>query len=274
MKREIIKSIIVIPLLLGLTTVFLRNIEKRVIFYPSRSIDINPERLGLNFEEVSFYSSDKYKLYGWLITAKEAKYTILFCNGNAGNMSYRVEKAKFFNQLSCNVLLFDYRGYGKSKGSPSERGLYKDVSAAYCYLLKRGIEPGRIIGYGESLGGAVIIDLALSHKLGGLILDSTFSSIEDVIKLRYPLIPSRVFSSKFNSVYKIKSIIPPKLIIHSIDDEIIPFRLGKKLYEVSPEPKDFLQVRGGHNSNFYESQDILKKGIGDFIEKLQEGHHD
>lgn len=273
MGKKIIKLIatilIIIPLILGLMVAGLRYIEKRTLFYPTRSTDIYPDRLGLNFEEVFFYSSDKVKLYGWFIPSKKARYTILFCHGNAGNISHRVEKVKFFNQLGCNVFVFDYRGYGKSKGSPSENGLYRDARSAYAYLLNKGINANSIIGYGESIGGAVVTDLASENKLAGFILDSTFSNVEDIVKLSYHYIPSWAFSSKFNSIYKIKSINMPKLIIHSINDEIVPFELSRKIYNASPEPKDFLQIRGGHNSCFYESEEILRAKVLGFLSSLE-----
>ena len=136
--------------------------------------------------------------------------------------------------------------------------------------MSQGVSHDRIIGYGESIGGAVIVDLASREKMSSLILDSTLTSIKDMIKSIYPFVPYWVLSSHFDSEVKIKPIKIPKLIIHSLNDEIVPFRLGRKLYEVSSEPKDFLQIQGGHNSNFYESEDLLRKKIGDFIKNLKE----
>ena len=166
------------------------------------------------------------------------------------------------------MFIFDYRGYGKSKGNPSEKGLYADTRAAYDYLISQGITADKIIGYGESLGGAIIIDLASKNTMRALIIDSSFSSVKDMIKSIYPFLPHWIFVSRFDSISKIKSTAIPKLIIHSVNDEIVPYRLGKKLYDEACSPKEFLEIRGAHNSNFFESEDILSQKIGDFIKRL------
>ena len=166
------------------------------------------------------------------------------------------------------MFIFDYRGYGRSQGRPSEKGLYLDAGAAYEYLVAQGITANTIIGYGESLGGAVIIDAASKNTMAALIVDSSFSSAKDMIKAIYPFLPHWIFASKFYSSWKIKNINIPKLIIHSINDEIIPYRLGRKLYDEAAPPKEFLDIRGGHNSNFFESEDILKERISAFLKGL------
>lgn len=253
---------------LVLLVVYLRYIERRSLFYPAKEIEYLPKDVGLVFEDIFFKTSDNSKLNGWFISSKDSRYTILFCHGNAGNISHRLEKLKFFQELGCNIFIFDYRGYGVSKGRPSEKGLYCDVQGAYNYLLSRKIMPEQIIGYGESIGGAVVIDLASKHRLRGLIVDSAISNAKDMVKIIYPFLPYWVFSSRWDSVNKIKSITIPKLIIHSINDEIVPYKLGRKLYEFAVEPKEFLQIRGGHNSCFFESEQILKEKISDFLKRL------
>jgi fermentation-respiration switch protein FrsA (DUF1100 family) len=255
-------------LIISSLILFLRYIETRTLFYPIKEISFLPDQANLEFQDVFFKTNDFLKLNGWFIPCKNSEYTVLFCHGNAGNISHRIEKLRLFHTLGCNVFIFDYRGYGLSRGTPSEAGLYKDAQAAYKYLLSQGILESRIIGYGESIGGSVIVDLAWRQKLKAIILDSSFSSVKDMIKYTYPLIPYWVFSSRFDSERKIKSLKIPKLIIHSLNDEIVPYQLGKKLYAAASEPKDFLQIRGGHNSNFYESEGLMREKIGDFIKKL------
>ncbi|OGX43250.1 MAG: hypothetical protein A3G37_01090 [Omnitrophica WOR_2 bacterium RIFCSPLOWO2_12_FULL_46_30] len=255
---------------LSVIVVYFRYIERHSVFYPAKEIEYSPKELGLDFEEVFFKTSDNIELNGWFVPAADASYCVLFCHGNAGNISHRVEKLKFFNELGVNVFIFDYRGYGKSKGRPNELGVYLDVKGAYDYLLSRKILPEQIIGYGESIGTAVIIDLAEEYKLSGLIIDSAMSSAKDMVKTIYPFLPYWVFSSRFDSENKIKSIGIPKLIIHSINDEIVPFRLGRKLYDNALEPKEFLQIHGGHNSCFFESENILKAKVADFLKRLSE----
>jgi len=247
---------------------YLRYIEKRSIFFPTKEIEYFPKESGLGFEDVLFKTSDNVELNGWFLPYQGARQTILFCHGNAGNISHRVEKLSFFNNIGCSVFIFDYRGYGKSKGSPSEKGFYRDAAGAYNYLLSRGINPQQIIGYGESIGGAVIIDLAYHNKLKGLIVDSVFSSVKDMVKIIYPFLPHWLLASRFDSVSKIKSVNTPKLIIHSINDEIVPYKLGRKIFDAAAQPKEFLQIHGGHNSCFYESENILREKIADFINKL------
>jgi uncharacterized protein len=265
----ILRFFVVLVLAVGLVSLSLRYIEVRTLFYPTKQLASFPDRAGLGFKDIFFKAADNVELNGWFIPWKDAKYTILFSHGNAGNISHRIEKLKFFNKLGYNVFIFDYEGYGKSQGKPSEKNLYRDVTAAYGYLLSSGITQEQIIGYGESIGGAVIVDLASRKSIKAIILDSTLTSVKDMIKDVYPFLPYWVFSSRFDSEAKISNIKIPKLIIHSQDDEIIPFKLGKKLYEASVEPKEFLKIQGGHNSNFFESEKILKEKISDFIGDLK-----
>ncbi len=257
-----------ICLVLILVIVYLRYMERRTLFYPYKVIECLPSEFGFSFEEAVFKSVDNKDIHGWFIPYEGATKTILFSHGNAGNISHRLEKIKILHEFGCNVFIFDYRGYGKSRGSPSENGLYKDAQAAYNYLLAKGIAPENIIGYGESIGGAVIIDLAEKNKFMALVLEGTFSNAKDMAKLVYPFIPHWIFSSRFDSLSKIRGINAPKFFIHSINDEIVPYDLSKKLYENAPGPKEFLQVRGGHNSCFFESESLIKEKAGAFIKGL------
>lgn len=267
-KRKIILELLLLFLILLWALVYLRIIEQRTLFHPERKLESAPNEISLDYQDIFFKTPDNLILNGWFIPSNKAQYTILFCHGNAGNISDRLDKIKFFNDLGCNIFIFDYRGYGKSEGKPSEKGLYIDVKSAYDYLLSRKINAGQIIGFGESLGGAIIIDLAFRNKIRALITVNTFSNAKDIAGLIYPFIPYWVFSSRLDSVGKIKSINIPKLIIYSLNDEIIPYKLSRKLYEASAEPKEFMEIYGDHNNSFSESKEILKKGIGDFLNRL------
>lgn len=267
--KNLLKLFISICLAVGVCLFFLRYIERHTLFYPTKEVASFPDRANLEFQEVFFKTADHVTLNGWYVPSKGATTTILFCHGNAGNISHRIEKLKFFHALGYNVFIFDYRGYGRSEGRPSEKGFYNDAKAAYEWLLTRGIPNSQIIGYGESIGGAVMIDLASKEVMKAIILDSTLTSVKDLITHAYPFVPYWVFSSRFDSESKIKSIKVPKLIIHSQNDEIIPFAAGKKLYEISPGPKDFCPIHGGHNSCFNESREPLKEKIGDFISRIE-----
>jgi len=230
----------------------------------------NPASVGLAYEEVYFDTPDNKRLNGWFIAHDKSKFTIIFCHGNAGNISHRLEKILIFYNLGLNVFIFDYRGYGKSIGAPSESGLYEDADAAYNYLIKeKRISPESVILYGESIGGAVAIDLARNKDVGALITEETFTSIKDMSGIAYPFLPYFIFSSRFDALSKIKNVGCPKLIIHSIDDEIVPFRLGEKLFDAAMPPKKFLKLRGSHNTAFLESEEQFKEGIKSFLSDLK-----
>lgn len=246
----------------------IRYMESRMLFYPVRSLEVFPDKAGLNYKNVFITTDDKVVINAWFVPATGARYTVLFAHGNAGNISHRLDKLRAFNRLGYNVLIFDYRGYGRSQGRPSEPGLYMDVQAAYEYLLSQGIKADKVIAYGESLGGAVVTELACRRSLKGLILDSTFSSIKDMTREVMPFLPSWMLASRFDSAAKVRSIACPKLMVHSMNDEIVPYRLGQRLYAAALGPKVFLELHGGHNSNFYESQDIWSAGVGDFVNNL------
>lgn len=266
--KNLLEILIILVIAFGLIIIYFRHVERRTIFQPIKEIEFFPKELGLDFEDVFFKTADGIDINGWFLPYAGAKYTVLFCHGNAGNISYRLENIKFFHDLGYNVFIFDYRGYGRSKGRPSEKGLYLDAQAAYDYLVSRKISPEQIIGFGKSLGGAVIIDLAYKNKLAALIISSAFSNGKDMAKIVYPFLPYWIFTSRFDSLNKIKSVSVPKLIIHSIDDEMIPYKLGEELYQGAAQPKEFLQIRGDHNSCFFISQEILKEKIADFIAGL------
>ncbi len=247
---------------------FLRYFENHAIFYPARQIEFLPRDSGLNFEDVFFKTRDNIELNAWFIPSPKARFTILFCHGNAGNISHRLEKILFFHSLGCNVFIFDYRGYGLSKGRPFEKGLYLDTHAAFDYLLSRGISQEQIIGYGESIGSAAIIDLASIRPMRALITEGAFSSGKDMARYAFPFLPYWIFSLRLDSENKIRSVKITKLMIHSLNDEIVPFKLGRKLYDAAPAPKELFEIHGGHNSCFFDSQNILNEKMANFLDKL------
>jgi uncharacterized protein len=257
-------------LFVGAVMLFARYIEAHTLFCPTKAIEFLPTAAGLGYEDVFFKVSDGARINGWFIPCPGARYTVLYCHGNAGNISHRLERTRFFNRLGCNMFIFDYRGYGKSEGRPGERGLYADALSAYAFLVSRGIPGASIIAYGESLGGAVSVEVASRLPVAALILDSTFSRAEDMARRIYPFLPFWIFASRFDSIGKIRSIRVPKLIIHSLNDEIIPYELSRALYEAAAEPKRFLQVSGGHNSCFYECETLYQETISGFLASLPE----
>jgi len=249
----------------------IRYVERHSIYFPMREMGATPQEAGLAYEDVYFTTPDGKKLNGWFIPAANEKeaFTFLFAHGNAGNISHRFEKISILHDLGMNVFIFDYRGYGKSEGSPFEAGLYKDAEGAYGYLVNtKKIPEDKIILYGESIGGCIMVDLATKATPCALITEDALSSVRDMAKTSYPFLPAFLFSTRFDAADKIKEVKCPKLIIHSVDDEIVPFRLGEKLFNAAKPPKEFLKIRGGHNTAFLDSEKEYKEGIRSFLEKL------
>ncbi len=248
---------------------FIRLFEKSNLYFPMSSIEATPESIGLDYEKISLMTSDGIMIAGWFIQSKKPRATLLFCHGNAGNISHRLEKIRILNRLDLNILIFDYRGYGRSEGSPSEHGLYIDAETAYRYLINiKKISPEMIVVFGESLGAAVAVDLAYKHYLGGIIIEGGFPSVRDMAKKLFPFIPGFVYKNRFDSLKKIKHIKSPKLIFHSLEDEIVPFELGEKIFRTAVEPKKLIKLQGGHNDAFMSSYDIFVEEIDSFIEGL------
>ncbi|NQT95718.1 MAG: alpha/beta hydrolase [Candidatus Omnitrophica bacterium] len=228
-----------------------------------------PKTIKLEFEDLYLKTSDNIDINGWFIPNEKAKSTLLFFHGNGGNISHRLEKISFLHKMDLNIFIIDYRGYGKSKGKPNETGLYRDAEAAYQYLLKKkNIPAENIILYGESLGGAVAVEIASKHKVKAVITEDTFTSVKEMSKIVYPFLPTFFLYTKFDSLSKIKDIKVPKLIIHSTGDEIVPFELGQKLFNEASEPKEFLKLRGSHNTAFFDSMEDFRVGILDFFSKI------
>jgi uncharacterized protein len=249
--------------------VAIRYMERKSLYFPMKHITNTPSSAGLDYRDEYFETSDGKKIHAWFIPRTDAELTVLFSHGNAGNIGHRLDKIKMLNDIGFNVFIYDYRGYGISKGSPSEKGIYEDAYAAYEYLVyKLNVPNNNIILYGESIGGAVSIEVALNRHVRGLITESTFTSVKDMVRAAFPLIPHFIFSSRFDSLSKISDIKCGKLIIHSIDDEIVPFSQGERLFAAAGEPKRFLRIRGGHNTAFWDSMKEYKEGIKSFAESL------
>lgn len=245
-----------------------KSIESSQIYFPYKNLDATPQEYNLNYEDIYFSTKDDIKLHGWYIYPPKANNTILFFHGNAGNISHRMIDINRFYSWNNNVFIFDYRGYGKSHGSPSEDGLYQDALAAYQFLIrKKNIDADKIIFFGRSLGGALAINLALTFPPKALISESAFTSIKDMAKNIYPFIPSWLISSQYDSLTKIKNIKCPKLILHSVDDEIVPFEHGQKLFNAASFPKTFFKMQGGHNEGLLEPNNY-PNALLQFIESL------
>lgn len=242
--------------------------QSRLVYFPQQRISNTPSAMGLDYTPLNITTADGETLHGWWVAAPDAKGTVLFFHGNAGNISHRINYLKMFNQLGYNTLLFDYRGYGQSSGTPSEDGTYQDAQAVWHYLTEtRGIEPAQIVLFGESLGGAVAARLAAHEKPGLLVLASAFTSVPDLAAEIYPFLPVRWLARfHYNTLESLQSVTCPVFIAHSVDDEIVPFAHGERLFQAASEPKQFLTLEGGHNTGFVFKQPAWIKSLGTFMD--------
>ncbi len=226
-----------------------KSFEQKAMYYPETDWPVVPSDHGMQYRDIALQTTDGATLHAWYVPGTaDAAFTVLFLHGNAGNVCGRIPFMTLFRELGLSTLLLDYRGYGKSLGKPSEQGLYRDADAAYDYLTGTlGIAPQKIIVFGESLGGAVAIDLASRKPVGALICESTFSRVLDLAAWHHPYMPARLMvSQKFDSLSKIGRVQAPKYFVHSPYDEVVPYSLGMKLFEAAPEPKQFFKRSGAH----------------------------
>jgi uncharacterized protein len=241
--------------------------QKKMIFSPVREIAATPEYIGLQFEDIILRAKDNVNISAWYIPAAQERAVILFCHGNAGNNSHRLDSIRIFHDLNLSVFIFDYRGYGKSEGSPTEEGTYLDAEAALDFLIEvKHVPSEKIVVFGRSLGGAVAAEVALRRRVGALIIESGFTSVPELGGTYFPFLPIRLLSRySYATENKVSKINVPKLFIHSPHDEIIPFKYGKALYENASLPKEFLEIRGDHNNGFLMSGSIYRDGLNRFI---------
>jgi uncharacterized protein len=248
--------------------------QPAMVYFPKGELANTPADIELPFREIFFHTRDHVRLCGWFVGQEHQKEmpVILFFHGNGGNISHRLESLSIFNRLHLNVFIIDYRGYGKSGGKPSEEGTELDALAAWNYLTKEEkIPANRIIIFGRSLGGAVAAQLAtLPHiNARALILESTFTSVPDVGAEMYPFLPVRLLSRfQYNTLERISEIHLPLLIIHSPQDQTIPYNHGKRLFKAANEPKHFLEISGNHDEGFVASIEIYINGLQAFFSSI------
>lgn len=234
---------------------------------PGRTLDATPEDIGFAYEDVSITNSKNVRLHGWFIPAEQARATVLFFHGNAGNISHRLDSIAIFRELNLDVLIIDYSGYGQSEGRPSEHGTYHDAQAAWDYLVNdRQIASGNIVIFGRSLGGAVASWLAAQTTPAAVILESAFTSAPDMAYRLYPFLPVRLLTRlKYPVKENVKRLSSPLLLIHSKQDEIIPYDMGESIFAAAPEPKQMLTLTGDHNGGFLLNRGQYQAVIGKFL---------
>jgi len=274
MKEKIVRIFVMCSFGLLLLNVWFYFQQPSMIFYPYAKLDSTPTNWGLEYEDVSITTGDKVVLHGWYLpikstTPKDANQVVLFFHGNAGNISHRGDSLEIFHRLGLNVLIIDYRGYGKSEGVASEQGFYRDAKAAWQYLIEqRGHQASEVIIFGRSMGGAVAAQLASQVQAGALILESTFSSVKDMAGMVMPIISKLVYLRyDFDTTGTISRVKIPLLVLHSPEDEIVPYSLGVKVYNAANSPRYFYELHGSHNAGFVQSQPGYEQAIATFLEE-------
>lgn len=241
--------------------------QQQLIYMPDSGIYQTPADQGMDYSEVWLETEDGEDIHGWFVQADEPRGTLLFFHGNAGNIADRVPSVEQFHSLGMNVMIIDYRGYGKSSGSPSEEGLYADARAAWHYLTEeREIPFFEIVLFGRSLGGAVAAKLAEEQRAAGLFLESSFTSLMDMGISAYPWLPVRwLLREDYNTLDRMEHIDMPVLIGHSPSDEVVPYRQGEQLYNAANQPKQWLEMQGAHGGGWTATGQHYLNRIDEFL---------
>jgi hypothetical protein len=252
----------------GLTLLFL---QPRLLYRPTREVAFTPADLGLKFEEVAFQSGDGVALSGWYMPAKDARFTLLYCHGNGGNIMHRLDSLHQFCKIGLSCFIFDYRGYGNSAGRPTEAGTYLDAQAAYDWLTQvKGVPARQIILFGRSLGGSIAAHLAGCVQARALVVESAFTSYPDMGARLYPYMPVRLFARfRYDTRACIRQARCPVMVVHSREDEIVPFEFGVRLFEVANEPKRFVEIAGSHNDGFLTCGDAYEQAWVKWLEFVE-----
>lgn len=229
--------------------------QSRLIYFPSRELVADPASRELAFEDVRLRTNDGETLHGWFVPGSGEGPTVLFFHGNAGNISHRIDSIALIVDAGASVLIIDYRGYGKSTGSPSEHGTYQDAEAAYLYLTReKQIASWDVIVFGRSLGGGVASWLAVKHPAAMLVLESTFTSVPELAAQVYPWLPARWLANiYYDTGSRIGDLETPTVVMHSVDDELIGFDHGRRLFEQAGHAVEMVEMSGGHNTGFADT---------------------
>jgi uncharacterized protein len=228
----------------------IRSLLNSLLYFPAREFLETPADAGLEYRDLDIATDDGERLHGWWVpTRGTAVGHVLLFHGNAGNVGDRVLHARLLVERGLDVLLFDYRGYGRSTGRPNEQGTYSDARAARAALLRGpNIDPARVLYVGESLGGAVAVELALDHLPAGVVLQSTFTSVREMARVHYPFVPAAAIPDAYPSLRRVRELRAPLLVLHGDRDDIVPLAQGQALFEAAPDPKRMKVFEGvGHN---------------------------
>jgi len=251
----------------GLTLLFR---QPKLLYRPVREVISSPADRNLAYEEVVFQSSDGVRLTGWYIPAAGARFTVLFCHGNGGNIMHVLESVTLFHEMELNCLVFDYRGYGNSGGKPTEAGTYIDARAAFDWLIRvKRVHSQEIVVCGRSLGGSVASHLAAQVRPAGLAVEGAFTSFPDIGARRYPYLPVRRFARfRYDTLAYVRAVRCPVMVVHSRDDKLVPFDQAVRLFEAANEPKQFVEIAGGHSDAFLRSADQYREAWTTWLDSL------
>lgn len=244
-------------------------LQSRLIYFPDKAVLLTPQAYDLTYEAVNLLTADGVTLHGWWLPHPQPRASLLFLHGSGGNISHRLQKLHLLHALGLSILIIDYRGYGRSQGKPDEAGTYLDAKTAWNFLTQeKRIAAGNIILYGESLGGAIAAWLATQVPAGALIIESSFTSIQEIGKYHYPLLPVHLITRiHYPTRDYLRTIALPVLVIHSSTDETVPYQMGRQLFEAANPPKHFLKISGNHNDGFFQSGTVYTEGVERFIDR-------
>ncbi|MCC7290791.1 MAG: alpha/beta hydrolase [Phycisphaerales bacterium] len=252
-----------------LVCLLIAGCQSRLVYHPLREMETTPREAGLAYEDVRLTTSDGVRLAAWYVPCGAARGSVIFCHGNAGNISHRLREIVAWRQLGFHVLVFDYRGFGQSEGLPTEAGTYLDAQAAWQFMTEvKGESPSRIVLAGRSLGGAVAIELASRHLPGALVVESTFTSLPDVGQRVYWYLPVRLLMSyRYDSIRKVGAIRCPKLFLHGTEDQLIPISMARRLFDAACPPSRFIETPGDHGSAGMMADPMYVAQVGQWLDQ-------
>ena len=266
-RNNLLQIILVIFFIYFLILVFLYFYQRNLLYHPNEN-NYSEDKISVDIENVRIKTSDNIELLGWYHekNLKDFK-TLIFFHGNAGSLENRIHKLNHFRDMNINFLIIAWRGFSGNKGNPSEHGLYEDGKSAIDWLIKKGISEKNLVVYGESLGTGVATHLAQNKNFAGVILETPFTSMIDAARKFYPYIPVRLLlKDKFENYKKIKNINSPILIMHGEADQLVPFSMGKKIYEIANEPKYSYFTK--YDNHMMEYDENLVLALKSFIRSL------
>lgn len=261
------KILLIVLITYLLVLVILYFFQRNLLYHPSEN-NYFGDKLTVSIDKIKIKSKDNIELMGWYHKKDSKNYkTILFLHGNAGSLENRIHKINHFQNMKINFLIIAWRGFSGNKGNPTEKGLYEDAESAINWLKNKGIRTKDIIIYGESLGTGIATEIAQNNNFAGVILESPFTSMIDAAKNKYPFFPIRfLLKDKYESDKKIKNIKSPLLIMHGESDKIVPFWMGKKMYDIANEPKYFYFTK--YDNHMMEYDENLLIMLKKFLDSL------